>query len=303
MTEPSTIAGFVTAVGADLAGLRSRDRDEALAELQSLLADDAARVGEAAAVYALGDPHEYARSIREALGGSGGELDDASSQPQGRLLGMPYDFRGASVDRISSRMWNPADPHIFTPRLFGLGWTINFGALAVKLGLLRPDDVGDELFERIPSAAVWIAFAIPAVIATATAVLMAVSWSSLPAEVPVHWGLSGAPDDWASKAFSFGLVAVLTVLPVAITDVRALWRRVPARSLVLSSAALGLIAPLGLGLTIITVADADGGASGNLIVVPILVGLALSFLLLYVPVRLGLRADWRASLNDDREGN
>jgi len=150
---------------------------------------------------------------------------------------------------------------------------------------------------------VHVAFAIPAVIATATAVLMAVSWSSLPAEVPVHWGLSGAPDDWASKAFAFGLVAALTVLPVAITDVRALWRRVPARSLVLSAAALGLIAPLGLGLTIITVADADSGASGNLIVVPILAGLALSFLLLYVPVRLGLRADWRASLNDDREGN
>ncbi len=303
MTEPSTIAGFVAAVRADLAGLRSRDRDEALAELESLLADDAARLGEAEAVRALGDPHEYARSVCEALGGSGGELDDASSQPQGRLLGMPYDFRGASVDRISSRMWNPADPHIFTPRLFGLGWTINFGALAVKLGLLRPDDVGDELFERIPPVAVRVAFAIPAVIATATAVLMAVSWSSLPAEVPVHWGLSGAPDDWASKAFALGLVAVLTVLPVAITDVRALWRRVPARSLVLSSAALGLIAPLGLGLTIITVADANGGASGNLIVVPILAGLALSFLLLYVPVRLGLRAEWRASLNDDREGN
>ncbi|MRR12907.1 DUF1648 domain-containing protein, partial [bacterium] len=116
---------------------------------------------------------------------------------------MPFDFRGASVDRVSNRVWNPADPRIFTPRLFGIGWTINFGALAVKLGLLRPDDLAEDSFEHLPG---WVAnavLAVPVVLAMLTTSLMALSWPALPAEVPVHWGAGGTPDDWAPKALAF----------------------------------------------------------------------------------------------------
>jgi len=301
--EPATIAAYLAAVRADLGALRDSDRAEALAELESLLTDEAVRLGEAQAVRALGDPREYARSIRQAFSEDDRAPDDASPQPQGRVLGMPYDFRGATVDRISTRMWNPADPRIFMPRLFGVGWTINFGALAVKLHLIRPDDVGDDAFEHIPPVAVWVASAIPVALAAATTVLMAVSWSALPAEVPVHWGFSGTPDDWAPKALAFGIVVALTVLPVVLTDVSLFRRGVSSRSRVLSASVLGLLASLGLGLAVITVADADGGASGNYILLAIVAGLALAFLLLYVPTRLGLRADWRASLGERREGN
>lgn len=295
----TTIAGFLAAVRRELRGVPAEERDEAVAALESLLRDDALRRGERDAVAALGDPAVYARQVRQALGH---EQDTAvdPSEPQGRLLGMPYDFRGATADRIAARIWNPADPRIFTPRMFGVGWAVNLGALAVKLRLMRPDDLGDELFDRIPERAVTGALAVPALLATANAVLMAISWRALPAEVPVHWNALGQPDNWAPKALALGGLFVLSVLPVAITAVRLVLRRSGKRERVLAAAALGLIALLGLGLMAFTVNDADGGATGGYIWMVIIAGIALSFLLLYVPSRLGLRAEWReaASRNE-----
>lgn len=303
MSGITTIDEYVAAVRAGLSGVRAADRDDALAELESLLREDAERAGEAAAIAALGDPDAYAAGVREALGARSLPSEaEAGPQPQGRVLGMPYDFRGASVDRIGSRLWNPADPRIFMPRLFGVGWTVNFGALAVKLHLIRPDDTGDESFEAAPRAAVAIALGIPAVLAAATALAIALAWSALPAEVPVHWGVSGAPDDWTPKGLAFGFVLVLTVLPVAITYVRVLRRGASARSRILSASVLALLAALGLAMTLVTIADADGGSSGNWIGAAILGGFLLSFLTLYVPLRLGLRAEWRESRVRDQGG-
>lgn len=290
-----TIDSYIEAVRSELVGFPPAARDEELAELRSLLAEDAQRRGEAEAVRSLGDPKEYAVQLRAS------DHERDHSAPQGTLLGMPYDFRGASVERVGARIWNPADSRIFTPRLFGIGWTVNFGALAVRLGLIRPDDLGDESFERIPPVAVTVASAVPLVLALATAVLMAASWSRLPAEVPVHWGVSGAPDDFAPKALAFGGLFVLTVLPALVVAVRSAFKRPGARERVLSSAALALLATLGFGLTALTVADADGGASGNLTLLVIAVGFALSFSLLYVPARLGLRAEWREAREHEGE--
>lgn len=296
MTSITTIDEYVAAVRAGLSGLRARDREDALAELKSLLRDVAERAGAAAAVAALGDPDAYAAGVREALGaGDRPSETEAGPQPQGRLLGMPYDFRGASVDRIGSRLWNSADPRIFMPRLFGLGWTVNFGALAVKLHLIRPDDTGDESFEAVPGVAVTVVLAIPALFAAAIVLAIAVSWSGLPAEVPVHWGVSGAPDDWAPKGLAFGLVLALTVLPTIVSYARVLRRGAPARSRILTASVLVLLTALGLGIALVTIADADGGAAGNWIFGAIAGGFLLSFLTLFVPLRLGLRAEWRES--------
>ena len=295
----TTIREYVYAVRRSLAGVSSVDREEALAELESLLSADAERSSEAAAVAALGEPEEYAAQVRAALGPHG-DADRDELEPQGRVLGMPYDFRGASVDRVSARMWNPSDPRVFTPRLFGLGWTINFGALAVRLGLIRPDDLGDDMFACVPRVVVNLVFAGPMVLATATLAVMALSWGSLPAEVPMHWGFSGAPDDFAPKGLALGLMFALTVLPVIVTAARLLSRRAGARDRVLAAAALALISSLGLGITVITVADADGGASGNYTLLVIVAGLALSFLLLYVPSRISLKAEWRQAARQSK---
>jgi hypothetical protein len=53
-------------------------------------------------------------------------------EKHGRKLGIPYDFRLPTPGRIKERMWNPDDPRVFTPRVYGAGWTINFATLRKK---------------------------------------------------------------------------------------------------------------------------------------------------------------------------
>jgi uncharacterized membrane protein len=47
----------------------------------------------------------------------------------GTILGIPYDWRRPTVARAKSRLWNPADSRLFVPRVFGMGWDINFARL------------------------------------------------------------------------------------------------------------------------------------------------------------------------------
>jgi hypothetical protein len=47
----------------------------------------------------------------------------------GTVLGVPYDFRPPTFDRFRHAWWNPQDPHILTPRDFGVGWAINIPRL------------------------------------------------------------------------------------------------------------------------------------------------------------------------------
>jgi cation transporter-like permease len=69
-----------------------------------------------------------------------------------------------------------------------------------------------------------------------------------------------------------------------------------ARARVLSAAALGTPTVLVLGIVVATLVDATGGASGQWIGLVLVAALLASFLLLYVPVRFGMRAEWRESL-------
>jgi hypothetical protein len=45
---------------------------------------------------------------------------------------VPYDFRMPTIERARSRWWNPDEPRLFVPQVFGVGWTIN-AARAVDL--------------------------------------------------------------------------------------------------------------------------------------------------------------------------
>jgi hypothetical protein len=40
---------------------------------------------------------------------------------------VPYDLRPPTVERLKDRLWNPSDPRVLVPTLFGVGWTVNFG--------------------------------------------------------------------------------------------------------------------------------------------------------------------------------
>ncbi|MHB1135755.1 MAG: DUF1648 domain-containing protein [Coriobacteriia bacterium] len=302
MSDVRTIDAYLAEVRAHLTQLGASERDEALTELESLLRADAERSGEAAAVDAVGDAPTYAAGILEALRENDTADLDGRPIPQGHVLGMPYDFRGASVERISSRVWNPADPRIFMPRMFGLGWTINLGAIAVKLGLIRPDDVADESYDRIPAPVVTAVVALPAILVLVAVAVLLVAWPTLPAELPIHWGVSGQADDWAPRAWVIGLLLIFALLPPALSYPKILKRGTPARSRLLAAAGLGMAAILVLGIALVTIADANGGASGDWVLLVVLGMFAVPFLMLYVPLHLGLRAEWRGAISsDDRE--
>lgn len=50
-------------------------------------------------------------------------------QWHGSLGFVPYDLRMPTSARIKERMWNPDNAHVIGPRVFGVGWTVNFGRL------------------------------------------------------------------------------------------------------------------------------------------------------------------------------
>jgi len=128
----------------------------------------------------------------------------------------------------------------------------------VKLGLIRPDDVGEDSYERIPPVALAAAVAVPALLAVAAATVLLVAWPMLPAEVPTHWGVSGAPDDWGSRDVVLSILLAFAVVPAALTYPMILCRRTSARSRLLSAAALAMEAVLVLGIAVLTVLDANG---------------------------------------------
>jgi Family of unknown function (DUF5808) len=44
---------------------------------------------------------------------------------QGRILGIPYDFRPPTWDRVRASFWNKDNPSVLAPHAFGIGWTVN----------------------------------------------------------------------------------------------------------------------------------------------------------------------------------
>lgn len=55
---------------------------------------------------------------------------------EGSVAGIvPYDLRPPTIERARSRLWNPDDERILAPHVFGVGWTLNVGRVARKLGL------------------------------------------------------------------------------------------------------------------------------------------------------------------------
>jgi len=47
----------------------------------------------------------------------------------GKFLGAPYDLRRPTVERTKSRLWNPNEPRLLVPKVFGWGWDVNFARL------------------------------------------------------------------------------------------------------------------------------------------------------------------------------
>ena len=66
-------------------------------------------------------------------------------QSHGSYYNVPFDFRFPTVSRFRQRLWNPQDHRIFTPSVFGVGWSVNFRQVDRRLGLINdPDDYEDS---------------------------------------------------------------------------------------------------------------------------------------------------------------
>ncbi len=45
---------------------------------------------------------------------------------QGSVLGIPYDFRLPTPERLRNTVWNKETSKVLVPHAFGMGWSINF---------------------------------------------------------------------------------------------------------------------------------------------------------------------------------
>ncbi|HVG95543.1 MAG TPA: DUF5808 domain-containing protein [Chloroflexota bacterium] len=54
----------------------------------------------------------------------------------GVFLGLPYDWRAPTWERVRARWWNPNDPHLLTPKVFGWGFDLNLYQVARFLRLV-----------------------------------------------------------------------------------------------------------------------------------------------------------------------
>lgn len=48
----------------------------------------------------------------------------------GRVAGVPYDFRRPTLARLRATFWNPDNPSLLAPHVFGVGWSVNLYRLA-----------------------------------------------------------------------------------------------------------------------------------------------------------------------------
>lgn len=58
----------------------------------------------------------------------------------GSVAGLvPYDFRVPTAQRVRERVWAPDADRVFSPTVFGVGWTVNVGrVVALVRGARAP---------------------------------------------------------------------------------------------------------------------------------------------------------------------
>ena len=60
----------------------------------------------------------------------------------GRVMGVPYDLRRPTWRRVQESWWAPKDPRLVTPRVLGVGWSLNLGRLAALIKAWPSKDRG-----------------------------------------------------------------------------------------------------------------------------------------------------------------
>ncbi|MFF5406787.1 DUF5808 domain-containing protein [Streptomyces misionensis] len=50
----------------------------------------------------------------------------------GSVLGLPYDFRPPTAEKILREFWDPGNDALFTPHAFGVGYGVNLARVVRK---------------------------------------------------------------------------------------------------------------------------------------------------------------------------
>lgn len=284
---------YVRRVRAELGQPVTDAVQEALDDLRDAVGELDAR-DDAVIVASFGTPGEYAARLREALADDPPDTE-RPADAQARVVGLPVEARALTDRRVVARVWDPTNPALLVPRLVGAGWTVNLGALAVRLGLLRPDDYDADAVAHIPPAAHTAARAVPLALSAVTCAAIAASWRGLPERIPTSWSATGRVQRTGDRR---GLLALAAVgLAPALWS--ALWSARPAEpedALVNAGVATSMAALSALAVAS-ALADADlevGQRGTGARLLPLLAAVPLAGMLdIALPVRAGLRNLWR----------
>jgi hypothetical protein len=262
-------------VAAALEDLPADVRTAALDDLRAALLDGATESD-------LGTPAEYAAHVLDAFARSADPADG-----EGEVFGVPFETRGPTDPAVRSRIWAPADPQILVPRMFGVGWTINLGAVAVRLGLLRPDDWDDESLDKVdPRLLTALQYA--PVAWAAAAVVISIRTARRGRPVPVSWDARGRPNGWAGSSAA--------LLNAAVAVAFAAWgtRSTSGDDRMIRPALGAAGASLGCAMALLT--DRSAKNPDQDVPVPALLAVAAAVLPSHIalPVAVALRSRWIA---------
>jgi hypothetical protein len=227
------------------------------------------------------------------------DLEGSGSILAGRVLGIPYDFRPPTARRIAHRWWNLLDGRVLVPRVWGAGWDVNLGAVAVSLGIVRPDDE-DVPFGAVPDRALHAAFAVPAAIFVALVAMIALTYGRLPATVPMGWSLTFQPNQYWDTRLAAAFVLVMAFVPVAIAG----WLDVSRRSNLgraVAPAVASLLAMISLASWTMAAFGGAHGLSGWPMGLGITAALVVPFAILATLSRIGRDAEMRRDLTQEKK--
>lgn len=196
-------------------------------------------------------------------------------------------WRPPTWSRFAETLWDPRNPKVLVPNVFRLGWTINFGALAVKAGLIEPD-AEDVPFANVPEPAFRTAAVVPTVLAGAVVLHYLARWDELPERLPSHWAWDGTPDRFQSKG-----AAAATDLGISVLGAAAAWlgtRGPRGAGIAAATAVAGVTAA---ATTVWRTADRRLGWAGPAFAAAVL---AVPGSVLYALARAGREAEIRADL-------
>lgn len=288
-----------------LGDVPDKERSEALLELRAHIEDALAALptddprAVAAILADLGSPEEYANNLKQ-MTSANGESGRVETKASGTFMGMPYDFGKPTAQKLAERLWNPSDPRIMMPKVFGAGWTINLGAVAVKLGLIRPDDEEEQPFSCVPDGAIRTAMIVP-ILLNALCVFATVKYFPLlPAELPIHFDILGNPNRFTSPLGAIAwLLAPSLVLLMGLTPVIFSKRR----SQMAKSLSVSVLVFMSTMCSAIYLGSLYYGLNSEMPFNPgagVLASIAFLFLTLVSLSKIGLREEWRRSLKTEK---